>query len=336
MEIGIDDHESSIAWYVEYFSDGENILSLNESEKIRNSNEFAHLKYLYSNNSIKNLINNMPADFFKKIKQNKYMFRLIPNEIFVEIKVKEKNKNKYEKLENILKEDRIKLDKIVDIEFLEYYKSHEQYLKYLTQINDIKGLKVNRYLKEVLIMENKDFEYLFYNEDSSVLINYLNDNLRELNKDSFTSFLDTEKIHIQLAICSKDDRKDIPILSYFGYGNYYPFNPKIKNKDTRFNRFSQINNNDNIDLNYYLREFNKSSTEKSIELKSLIDNSQQNYFQYFQKNFNIEKRRNMYTRTYNSQIQLPLHIDKFMMLQPIWRNKFNSLIAYNYNFYNNI
>lgn len=357
MKIGIYNLESAIEWIIDSQSNGEYFATSEDIVKNIEMNYFPILKYLYSNQSIEDLNNSNFFDkkeIIQKINSNTYRINEIPNRILVETRLNEKKASLFEKLQKELKKDRIKLEKIIDIEFFEYYEIHQKYLESLNGKDEEKLLKFSddkRSLKdkelnisfkwpsqrEMIRNFNKcdcsNFEYTFFQEDPVKLIEVLNNNNDGINKKEFSTFMDTEKIHIQMAICSKGNQKNIPVLAYFGFGNYYPFAASIKNKDNRFKRFSQINNSDNIDSKYYLKEIQKSQLEKEIYLKELINSSQLEYHSYFEKNFNLKKRKDIFEKKYNSKTEFSLFTDDLLMLDPIFRTKSAALIAYDYKFY---
>jgi len=144
--------------------------------------------------------------------------------------------------------------------------------------------------------------------------------------------MDTEKIHIQFAVCCKGSNK-ATVLAYFGYGNYYPLYASLKNKSTRFSRFSMLNKSDNIDVNYYISEMSKQLKVREKELRDKIDNCQQHYQSYFSANFDFTLRRNSYIQKTGQQPTYCAGVDRLMMLEPVMRTKSATAVAYVHDFY---
>lgn len=353
MELGVYDLRSAIEWYINYTSNNEDLAEPHETEKLISDNAFPHLKYFYSQDDIDlSIFNGTPKVITIKNK-NTSIIKNIPNDIHVETRRASKRPDEYIYLKSRLTAAGITLEEVIDIEFFERYESHVNYNleltgeiervyeKYSDTITNsastggfIRKTKSHRDLIKLLYkMEFKQFESIFMNESTSHLYDVLDDSGNKIDKSRFTAFLDTEKIHLQFAICSYGIFKKIPILAYFGYGNYYPFSQAIKRKHDRLERFSQLNKGDDISIEYYLKEIEKPSTKKASELKNKINHCQKKYFEHFNENFNLERVREKHFAKNGNKNKYSPHIDSFMMLEPIIRTKSAALVAYDYPFY---
>ncbi len=352
MELGICNLRSAISWYLEYTSNGDYYIPEDDIDRHIINKTFPHIEYFYDQRDIDlDKINSSPKII--KLKANgDAIITSIPNNILVHTNITKKKAEQYSHLANKLRQKNITLEEVVDIEFFELYEAHELYkLELNGEIDNLynefsnettSSINKNNFIKKTSMrdiakllyrMKLEEFESTFMGEDPSHLYDILDNTGKQVNKEKFTAFLDTEKIHIQLAICSHDKRKKIPVLAYFGYGNYYPFAQGIKNKDLRFGRFSQINSSDQIDHNYYIKEINKSKEIKERELKEKINFCQKKYHAFFMKNFSLEIIREKYHKSNESENKYPQFIDKLISLEPIIRTKSAALIAYNYKFY---
>ncbi|HDU8491120.1 TPA: hypothetical protein RG418_002110 [Aeromonas hydrophila] len=353
MELGVYDLRSAIEWYVNYTSNNEEFPNPYETEKLISDNAFPHLKYFYSQDNIDlAIINGTPKVIAIKDK-NTSIIKNIPNDIHVETRRASKRPDEYIYLKNRLIDEGITLEEVIDIEFFERYESHvnynleltgeiesvyEKYSDTITNSASLSGFirktKSHRDLIKLLYrMEFDQFESIFMNESTSHLYDVLDDSGNKIDKSKFTAFLDTEKIHLQFAICSYGAFNKIPVLAYFGYGNYYPFSQSIKQKHDRLERFSQLNKGDDISAEYYLKEIKKPSAKKSLELKNKINNCQKKYYEHFNNNFNLEHVRKKHIAMNGNKNKYSPHIDSFMMLEPRIRTKSAALVAYDYPFY---
>lgn len=339
--VGFGDFDLDFAIEMQIYenSNGECLVNIDDIEYSKLNNFFPHLKYFYSSFSFTDLYKSnyfKEKDLIRKELKNEYKIYLVENNLLVNIKSEFKPASEYINLKNSLKKKSYKLEGILDIEFFETQHLHNNYLKLL--LSDEK-LNLNYKLedgfdfsREYIIdyfkkMDGEKFEgNFFYKNDPTNLIYDLDLNSSKISKDVFSSFLDTEKIHLQFAIVSSSNKKNVPLLAYFGYGNYYPFSKRIKNKDLRFERFSNLSNSDNIDINYYIKQMQIKSDFRKKNLIEKLDFSQQNYYNYFIENFDIEKRYNYFKKKYNN-LNFDLAQYSLLQINPLIRTKSAALIA---------
>jgi len=346
MELGISSLDVAIIWYVDYFSNGEEYPSDKQIEECITKNSFPHLKYFYDSSPIKDMLKvGNYDDIVCKQNENTTYIENLPNKLVIETRVCDKPAKNFPYLITELKKNNITLNKIIDIEFFESYKSHENYLinlddsledklkSYSDTKNKYRTISHKGLVRKIYESEFKHFEEVLLGGEASGFYDLLDENLDKIAKGEFSAFLDTEKIHIQVAICSFGNLKEIPVLAYFGYGNYYPFASHLKNKNSRFARFSQLNHGDTIDLQYYLDEIKKPKQVKTVEIKRKIDECQQGYFSHYQNNFDIYSRRTQHIAKNGDGSEYPVYVDRLMMLEPVTRTKSAALLAYNYPFY---
>ena len=313
-------------------------ISEKEAGSIAKSNSFPFLKYMYKGTSL-DKINKTWDQLIEtnKIYDSKetYVFNLF-EEITIDIYVSEKPTKKYVKLRDILKKEKFKLNKIIDIEFFEYYSRHQFIINHLngkTQktINQTEDHRFKEYIKHSFEHQFNDFLgylKLFGGHNSDELLNFLVDESR-IDDRKFTAFLDTEKIHLQFVELEKNRKKEI-ILAYRGYGNHYPFTKNIPGKkiyDQRYKRFDVLNQNQ--DLQYYIKEFEKSKFEKNDSVLNWLENCQKNYTSYFEDNFNYTDRKNNFLKR-NSKDIMPTSFDDLLKLNPLLRTRASALVAYHY------
>ncbi|WP_039978425.1 hypothetical protein [Vibrio jasicida] len=348
MEFGVFSLGSAIRWYVDYFSNGEAILTDEQVKECESKNCFPHLKYFYDSSSIvdiKNIENYEDVVITSKSITNIAYIHNIPNKIIVETRVDEKSAKDFSFLNNELAKESITLEKVIDIEFFETYKAHENYLihldcsleeileRYSDETSKMGPLSHRGLVRKLYESEFKNFEEVLFGEEPAKFYDLLDDNISKISTRSFSAFLDTEKIHIQFAICSFGKFKEIPVLAYFGYGNYYPFASYMKNKNDRYNRFSQLNHGDLIDLNYYISEIKKSKNQKTREIQSKINECQLGYLEHYNSNLNFYSRRSTHMSKHGNGYEFPEFVDRLMMLEPATRTKSAALIAYDYPYY---
>ncbi len=296
---------------------------------------FPHLNYFYLKESFDIFKrNNFNMDsIIKKKSKNLYQIYL-NNKTNVRVINKSKEASNFPFLKEKLKKIGFRLEEIIDLEFFEYFDLHEKYLEELNlDYYSDSRVKLDSFSKLIYNFREfniHSFESVFFKENPIDLIDCLNENdPKKISKESFTSFMDTEKIHLQFAKISKGIKKNIPVLVYYGYGNYYPFTQKIKNKNCRFDRFSMINYGDEFNSKYFEKEFLKDKNLKSKELIEKLDYSQQNYYEYFKKNFNLDLRRKLFIEKYGNP-KFSKFIDSILMINPIIRTKSSALIAKEY------
>lgn len=346
MELGISSLDSAIRWYIDYMSNGEGHLCDPDIKECISKNYFPHLKYYYDSSNIKDFISiDNYKDIVVPIDKKITHINNLPNKIVVETRVEEKKSDDFSFLKNELDKKNITLEKVIDIEFFEYLKSHENYLIHLDDsIEDkLKGysdktgpmsnISHKGLVRKIYESEFKEFEEVLFGNDPAKFYDILDKNLKKIDNRCFSAFLDTEKIHIQLAICTYETIKEVPVLAYFGYGNYYPFISCMKNKNKRYARFSQLNHGDKIDGRYYIEQIMKSGDSKDEEIKNIINDCQLGYYDYFDKNLSFASRRDQYIAKNGEGNEFPELVDRLIMLEPIIRTKSSALVAYNYPFY---
>lgn len=307
---------------------------------------------------LENILNS-EIEILQKIKLNQNYFQIpLANPLIVKITEEEKVSSKYPILENTLNLKNIKLNYILDIEFFESLKSHDDISNYLLSENNIysncnfNNMTFQDYLlnhkeiwefhKSKLLdwnVEDLNFEIKnFAMSNLENLIDYYDCNFEKVDDKLFTSFLDTEKIHLQFANVTYKNKQH-NILAYFGYGNYYPFTGRSIDKknasNKRFNKLDYLNGKNGNNSNYYLSELNKSSTIRKNNLLEIINLSQKNYLSHFNDNFSFDFRLNSYE---NKNCLVMCDSDKslnnFIKINPVIRTKSAALISYLY-FQNN-
>ncbi|ELM3717537.1 hypothetical protein RYR53_000532 [Aeromonas hydrophila] len=352
MELGVYDLESAVAWYINYISNGDEYPDQSDIVRCIHGKTFPHLDYFYGKNDIDPIkINESPK--ITKRRNGSVIITNIPNDIQVDTKVTKKMPDEYSYLSTKLREKNITLENVLDIEFFERYEAHinyhlqltggieEVYKEFSNSVEPSVNHKVmfrktkspQSLIKLLYEMQFNEFESIFMGGDSSHLYDVLDDSGEKIDKKKFTAFLDTEKIHMQFAMCSFGPFKNIPVLAYFGYGNYYPFSQKVKNKNDRLERFSQINKGDIIDTEYYMRELTRSNNDKTKDLQKKINECQKNYHEYFKEKFDLKDIKKKHLENNGCENNYPSFVDSFMMLEPVIRTKSAALIAYEYPFY---
>lgn len=332
--------------FLNSFSDEVNYyLESNENPliEIDNNNEryfrdiFPLFSYLYFQEIIPNLRykNGILSLNESNISSNKSENSFIiptANPIQVDMRREIKSSIKYSNLENILQKNQIKLNHIIDIEFFEYFPKQKRLIKNLEKTHNsyTKSPSFNSLLWGLKKEEEKDFEQILtidkkINSGILTLYDILEENT--VKTDIFTSFLDTEKIHLQFANISYGSKQE-NVLVYFGYGNYYPFTRNIKSKNSfenRLNRLDYINTNQNETLEYIQSQLGLDPNNKKKQLLDKINSSQEQYEDHFTRNLDREIRLQQFKGT-----QLPLgEVDRFFMINPSIRTKSAALIAYN-------
>lgn len=341
MDLNVYDLNSAIKHEIYENSNGEeDYVSKENLDYLISNNFFPHLEYFFTQKSfqkIENYSHFYKNQLIKKLNSKNYTINL-SNKILVNISESIKRKEDFPNLLKSLEKREIQLEGVLDIEFFEKYKIQEDYLNYILKEHEIKEREddgvyrfptIEDVINHIENLETNHFEDVFFNEDPSNLYDIIIEEDKRIDDSKFTSFLDTEKIHIQMPIISKGNKKNIPVLGYFGFGNYYPFTGTIKNKNLRFNRFSQLNANDYIDVKYYESQMNLSSDKRKINLIKLIDESQLKYMKFFKENFSLKKRKKVYESKYG-KTSYSTFIEELIMLDPIIRTKSTSLISYFY------
>jgi len=209
----------------------------------------------------------------------------------------------------------------------------EKLMKYDNTTGYMNSISHRSLVRKLYESEFEEFEEVLLGEDPFNFFEIMNEKVNKISGSAFSAFLDTEKIHIQFAMCSFGAYEDVPVIAYFGYGNYYPFSTMLKNKNDRFMRFSQLNSSDEIKVDHFLNEIKKSKLQKSNELKSKINECQKSYRNHFENNLNFSTRRERFINKYGENGEYPEYVDRLMMLEPAIRTKSAALVAYDYNFY---
>ncbi|MFT4244555.1 MAG: hypothetical protein ACMXYB_03835 [Candidatus Woesearchaeota archaeon] len=322
---------------IQYYLDSDKVLAHPNIEELNKFRSFFPLfSYSYYQEHIPNLqIGESEFKLGQKIpfSKDKTSF-IIPlaNQIRVELRKKRKLNSKYSNLENILNKNKFTLNKIVDIEFFEYYQSQFRLVKDLnkSRIDFQNKSSLNNILWALKVENEKNFEQILSLDNSIedgilVLYELLED--KKIDSKIFTGFLDTEKIHLQIANINKSSQQR-NILIYYGYGNYYPFTRNIIDKkeyENRLNRFDLINANEHEILKYVQNKFNQEQEKIDKNLLVLINSSQREYSSHFNRYFSYENRLNKFKGN-----KKPLGgTDFFFSLNPRIRTKSAALIAYN-------
>lgn len=347
MEFGIFSLGLAIRWYVDYFSNGEELLTDEQVKECESKNYFPHLKYFYDSSPIVDMKNIDKYENFVKTDRDSNIAYIenVPNKIVVETRVDEKPAKDFSFLSSELAKKAITLEKVIDIEFFETYKSHENYLinlddsleerleQYSDETHKMKPLSHRGFVRKLYELEFSNFEDVLFGEEPSKFYELLDDNISKISGSAFSAFLDTEKIHIQIAVCSFGNLKEVPVLAYFGYGNYYPFASYMKNKNDRYGRFSQLNHGDVIDLDRYISEIRKPKDLKTKEIQHRINECQLGYLEHYKTNLDFYSRRTAHLKKHGSGDEFPEFVDRLMMLEPVTRTKSAALIAYDYPYY---
>lgn len=332
-EIFIDDFEDEVQFYL----DSDEILNNLNSQKVNKlRNIFPLFSYLYYQEQIPELqIEDSAFKLDRKIpfSKDKTSF-IIPtgNQIRVDLRRENKPNSKYSNLEKILNSNNFTLNHVVDIEFFEYYQSQFNLIKDLnkSKTDFQKKPNLSNLLWKLKEENEKEFEYILsldktIKEGVIILYDILEND--KINPKIFTSFLDTEKIHLQIANISQNSQQR-NILIYYGFGNYYPFTRNINYKkicEKRLNRIDLINANKQEILKYIQAEFKLSQEEIDQNLLNLINSSQHTYLNHFNQNFSYQKRLEEFKGD-----KTPLgKADIFFSLNPKIRTKSAALIAYN-------
>ena len=297
-------------------------------------NSFTYFKYLYQTHSIENLLRKNEHEFngfLIKVKPEEryhelYQIRLA-NPILIGV-----NSNLKEIPTKSAKElNKLGIDKIQDIEFFEFYESQLRLLKYFYDESQRKDLPQKQPIIELLkhldSIRIKDFqdELMHLGKQSSDYMEVLDDSKKIVSKSSFTAFMDTEKIHIQLGI---GKNLKFPVLLYFGFGNHYPFSRSISGNKTYENRFNRLDymSFETSDLKEIEKELKLNPVIRKNNLLRLIDNSQQNYLKHFNKHFSYNLRAN----EFNGEGEIDTKYDSILMIPETIRTKSAALVAYKY------
>lgn len=310
-------------------------ISQETAKKIAKTNNFPFLNYMYKGTSLK--LTNW-KQFQKENKIYDYGKRFVFNlfeEIYVDISIEEKPTKDYIKLKKNLKKEKLTLNKVIDIEFFEYYSRHKLIIDHLNGFTqnhiDRTDSPLKEWLKQHYEHEFNDFLgylQLFGDDNPDKLLDVLVNNSRVDDK-KFTTFLDTDKIHLQFVELQNGKKKET-VLAYRGYGNHYPFTKNISGKkicDKRYERFDALNQDQDID--YYKKEFNKSNIQKNNFILNWLDNCQSNYTDYFNKNFSYIKRKASFIRKNGDETFLT-SFDNLLKLNPLLRTRASALTAYHY------
>ncbi|MCA9496571.1 MAG: hypothetical protein KC589_06510 [Nanoarchaeota archaeon] len=342
MELFVDTLEREIEFYLES-ANPNIILDSNKINQLISSNIFPNLSYFYNGNDLNELLTNYPNlfnksnNFFKKIEDDKTFnfidnFKLA-NPLSVGLKINSKPLNNYTNLRKSLIEKNIRLEKIIDVEFFEFFKEQKWFLNNISGRNEEK-INTKHFHNEKLRnlianFENKDLTDLeeicnLMGMDITKVLEYINEDYSRLNGNVFTAFMDTEKIHLQFVKCKFNNKSKI-LLGYYGYGNHKPFMPSLKSKnvsDIRFMREDHLNSK--LNLKYYLDELKINNLQTIRNLLNKLNSSQKNYPSYFAKHFSYESRLKQNT---NSNKIIDKN-DKIFMLNPNTRTRAAALSAY--------
>jgi hypothetical protein len=281
--------EDEIAYYLEsndnVYYEFEGSLS-----KFASENYFPFLSLIYGNLSIFDFFRVGSSDVTSFLNPriinsdiNKYKFNLA-NPLIVRFRNERVQKNN--RLEKLLQREGIKLIKEIDLEFFEYKKEQEDYFNNYIGINPILGK--NRNFKIIELLEKlreeqiKDFENdLNLFGDLENLFSVIDPDKETIDPKQFTAFLDTEKIHLKFALIKHNDKEKI-VLTYFGYGNYYPFTKNIKGKKAFKNRFLRYSfDSDLEDFREYLKRPESYGIHKIQELLNKGHLEYENYFNQY-------------------------------------------------------
>ncbi len=327
-----------------YEEHGEENHTKKEIKMAISNNDFSLINYMYGETNMDSVLKKL--DQYKNSKiiempKNNFNF-LLCEPITVKVEESKKNVKDYSEIEKILNQNKYNLVSIKDIEFFENYLPQVTAFNHLVgnyepYINTLSDKKIGtttykEFIKKELDKELIGFEdyHKFFGKDHfSEIINHITEK-NVLDKNSFTSFLDTEKIHIQLIEYqkrAKKPKKEI-ILGYFGYGNHYPFTKNIKCSNISEKRHNKIDNMSKINKQYYETQLKIPEHHKINQIIELIKTSSQTYEKYYKKQLSYEKRRNEYE---NSKKPIFCEtFDKTMLINEKTRTKASALIAVDY------
>lgn len=267
----------------------------------------------------------------EKPTENVFEFDLVDS-IEVKYIISRKQPRECSQLRKSLEEKDMHLEEVVDLEFFEVYPEQKEFIRW---INGDKNQRYDKFPQNLIEVIEKgansrnkrisEFYEIISGGNILNVIKYLGDN-QKMDSKWFTSFLDTEKIHMQFAKVRKEDESKY-VLAYFGFGNYYPFTRKINKKGSNGMRLGLVNkmSGDNA---YFEAEFKKESDTIQKELLSRLDKCQQAYPNYFETNFSYDTRRQAFMEKTGDNNLLPEIFEKLMMLNPGTRNRANAYIAY--------
>lgn len=299
------------------------------------------LAYLYKPISIKSLLAENNELFNGFVKRQGYSLGFdevhkinITTPLLVGVKSSKKEVSL--QLEKALAEKKLKMDYVLDIEFFEFYENNMLFLKHLfnrefelLNPNAMKNLGLYKLISHMQKSDLAEFDYALrtLGNNSADIIDVLDINKEIVSKATFTAFMDTEKIHLQLGILAgKYQQNEFPLLLYFGYGNHNPFSRNIKGKDAANKRFNRLNalNGRKSDVSHIIADINKTSIKRKQSLLELIDDSQQNYPAYFKENFSYDARAKMYL----GNLEIDKSMDMVLQIPEAIRAKSAALIAY--------